>query len=336
MTSPDDVISRGLTVPAGYAFLIIFNAFELKGGHMPQDDTSPKTDEFVINTQEPLISDKQFIEDLNRLKELRSFLIREAVRANFNAISFGKLNLLRYSETGRPPTADEWEQVEHQTHTLFNLLSDPLRKKFLLGEVPPVITLLPLGFGCAALLCLLGAIFVTWFYPDTRPNILPFYLVWILSLGAIGAIAFIGMNVLSVQEDITFDVSNKRLMLLRVILGGLFGLVLTLPFGFDSFREFCKEIASGSARAAANTANTKLAADAVLLLLPFILGFSTSLVIMVLNRFVDAVQTFFGRNSGAAEARPMPTPSPAAAQQALPTAARTSTKSASDLGLSPS
>jgi hypothetical protein len=104
---------------------------------MPQDNAPQQdADELKIHSSKTLISDQQFMEDLTRLRDLRSFLIREAVKADFNATSFGKLNLLCYSEKGRPPTAEEWEQVEHQTHTLFGLLSDPLRKKFLLGEVP--------------------------------------------------------------------------------------------------------------------------------------------------------------------------------------------------------
>jgi hypothetical protein len=34
---------------------------------------------------------------------------------------------------------------------------------------------------------------------------------------------------------------------------------------------------------------------AIFLLLPFVLGFSTSLVIMILNRLVGGVQAFFGK-----------------------------------------
>jgi hypothetical protein len=42
----------------------------------------------------------------------------------------------------------------------------------------------------------------------------------------------------------------------------------------------------------------KLLERAIMLLLPFILGFSTTLVIMILNRFVEAVQSFFGKSGG--------------------------------------
>jgi hypothetical protein len=42
---------------------------------------------------------------------------------------------------------------------------------------------------------------------------------------------------------------------------------------------------------------SNLSIQVVMLLLPFILGFSTSLVIFVLNQMLEAVQTFFGRKS---------------------------------------
>jgi hypothetical protein len=119
-----------------------------------------------------------------------------------------------------------------------------------------------------------------------------------MSLGAIGAVAFVGMNALSLQSDITFDLTNNRLVILRIVLGALFALVITLPFGFGGFVAFCQSIASGKL-----DSDVQLSTQAILLLLPFILGFSTSLVIMILNRLLDAIQAFFGK-SGASEAPP--------------------------------
>jgi hypothetical protein len=64
------------------------------------------------------------------------------------------------------------------------------------------------------------------------------YITWIAFLGAIGSTAFVGMNALSVQSDATFDLNNQRLLVMRVSLGALFGLVLTLPFGMKGFVSF--------------------------------------------------------------------------------------------------
>lgn len=116
-----------------------------------------------------------------------------------------------------------------------------------------------------------------------------FYLFWLTSLGAIGSIAFIGMNALSVQQDITFDLLNPRLLYLRIALGGLFSLVLTLPYGFSGFKLFIFSLVSLSGQ------NSLSAGDALMLIIPFLLGFSTSLVIMILNRLLEATQSFFGR-----------------------------------------
>jgi hypothetical protein len=83
------------------------------------------------------------------------------------------------------------------------------------------------------------------------------------------------------------------LMSLRIALGALFGVVLSLPFGYPQFVLFCKAAWKPSVFFDPNAG--VLTKQAVLLLLPFILGFSTSLVIQILTQLVEAVQTFLGR-----------------------------------------
>ena len=278
----------------------------------------------VLQKPDPFcINDHQFIKDLQQLKDLRSFLIREAVSLDGpdgkksvgpDALSFGELNLLRYHPFGRLPTEEEWERLEFHTQVLFRLPNEAIRRKFVLGGIPWWMSGLPIIFAFLALMSLMLAImsqqrnFFNLY--SAGEAILPFYLIWLMSLGAIGSMAFIGMNALSVQDDATFDLSNTRLMVLRISLGALFGLVLTLPFGFAGFVEFISSIsrvpvaglgASGAAvgiPAAVSTITTQ----ALMLLLPFILGFSTSLVILVLNRLVEAVQGFFGKPSDRGQA----------------------------------
>jgi hypothetical protein len=204
---------------------------------------------------------------------------------------------LQYSPEGRPPTQEEWAEVELHTQTLFRLLNDPLRKRFMLGQIPMWMATLALILAVIAVAALIGSA-VTFHLTSGSATVgidtLPCYLIWLTSLGALGSVAYIGMNALSVQEDITFDPTNRRLMVLRITLGALFGLVLTLPFGFAQFIEFIRFILNGPPEGGADSG--KLTVQAALLLLPFILGFSTSLVIMILNRLVDAVQAFFGKS----------------------------------------
>lgn len=94
--------------------------------------------------------------------------------------------------------------------------------------------------------------------------------------------------------------------MIRITLGALFGLMLTLPFGFDYFMDFCKAVTmAGDSKGGVKPS---LTVPAVMLVLPFILGFSTSLVILILNRLVTAVQGFFGQPSAAPSAVQAATP----------------------------
>lgn len=256
--------------------------------------------------QENRIADWFFINDLRKLKELRSFLLNEAINVSPQDSAprtFGKLNLLKFDPNGRQPTEEEWSEIERHTQAMFQLMTEPLRRRFLLGQIPSSISMLPVLFGGGAVLSLILAILVqdsTYFGHKSIGTVtLPFYLMWLISLGAMGSVAFIGMNALSVQQDATFDIGNLRLMILRISLGALFSLVLTLPFGFDTFLDFLKQISGGIKR---EMSAQEISTQAMLLLLPFVLGFSTTVVILILNRLVDAIQTFFGKPTAASSA----------------------------------
>jgi hypothetical protein len=277
-------------------------------GSRPDEDVPPPDLKiFGMTIRRPrlgkdFISDGQFIRDLQQLKDLRSFLIRDAVKLDAlepNSLSFGGLNLLRYHAFGRTPTEAEWSKLEKLTQTLFALPNEAITRKFARSRIPWWMAWIPVILAVVALVSLalsqlLGTISINGKAEIVPSYILISYALWLMSLGAIGAVAFVGMNALSVQEDITFDLANDRLMILRIVLGALFGLVLTLPFGYDEFVEFCKKISAGVAVAA--TKDDKSTQQAIMLLLPFVLGFSTPLVILVLNRFVESIQSFFGKS----------------------------------------
>jgi hypothetical protein len=193
-------------------------------------------------------------------------------------------------------------------------------------NTPPFIAWLPIALLLFGLAALVIAIFIGWIFGwifgsdniwaanATVPGRFVCYLIWIGSLGALGAIAFVSINALAIQTDATFDLTNRRLIQIRIVLGALFGVVLSIPFGFPDFVEFCKSIATneltkstvavGPATVGESEIFTK---GAVLLLLPFILGFSTPLVVLVLNRFVDGVSTLFGHTGGASKIPIVPT-----------------------------
>jgi hypothetical protein len=212
------------------------------------------------------VRDQSFIDYVERLKSLHNFLYQAAIP----------------------------NQVERQTQEIFLLLTPALRRKFLISKTPITLIRLPLyllGLAVIAVVVPVTAFNFAW------QNILDlvFYLIWTACLGSLGALSSIGMNALSIQDDVTFDISNSGLTALRVILGALFAVVLDLPLGYNAFFNFCNTIAFPVAGSTviANPSSSAIE-QIVLLLAPFVLGFSTSTVIMILNQLVDAVQSLFG------------------------------------------
>src|SRR5437016_9231630 len=85
------------------------------------------------------IGNQEFMTSLPRLRELRSFLQKEAINIEDDEghpLSFGGLNQLQLGYAGREPTLAEWTQLESLTQRLFGLLSTPLRRRFVLGDIP--------------------------------------------------------------------------------------------------------------------------------------------------------------------------------------------------------
>ena len=80
--------------------------------------------------------------------------------------------------------------------------------------------------------------------------------------------------------------------MVRIILGGLFALVLTVALESDVFLDLCHFIGTGEEFP---EDKEKQFYRYFVLTLPFLLGFSTSLVMMVINQLTAAVLAFFGR-----------------------------------------
>jgi hypothetical protein len=274
---------------------------------MHADLQKGKAQETARPVSEYAVNDEAFFRYVERLKQLHDFLYQEAVPispSDTAELGMADLRALYFHPNGRAPNVDEWNKVERRTQTIFRILTPALRRKFLMGGTPWMVTWLPVYFLSLAVLVLVFALVtmsaIGW------PEYILFleYLVWLATLGAIGALAFIGMNALSIQDDITFDLTNTRLISLRVALGGLFAVVLSLPFGYPEFLSFCK--AAWKPSVFLNTDAGVLTKQAIFLLLPFVLGFSTSLVILILTQLVDAVQAFLGRRPNVAASLPLP------------------------------
>lgn len=273
---------------------------------LPANDTTPAAPPEAASVPDAdaadwKIADFRFMQRLKRLQDLQDFLLAETVKIDAaDAYLTGNLNLLHASENGRMPSMQEWHDLEASTQKLFGYINGDLRRKFLLGQAPKLIVILPGAFLALALASLIAAIYFH------LPSFFC-YLAWMISLGAIGAVSFISVNTLSIQTTATFDINNRRLILVRVVLGSLFAVVLSIGFGYPTFLSFLEQISTlGNPSAPVDARLTQAGADlvrnTVLLLLPFLLGFSTTLVIGVLNRLVESAGIFFGGQAPVANA----------------------------------
>jgi hypothetical protein len=264
------------------------------------------------NEPEPtrVITDEEFHRQLFLLRRTRRFLIAEGVPATTNVggaspLSLGRLNLIRRGpihlflpERSRPPTLEDWLLLEEKQDGLQRFFNTELQRRFRLQATQRIITGTPIFLLMVAFIALALAVFAPHF-PGSTPAAateaawrFTAYLAWTSCLGGLGAIGFLAVNSLAIQDDATFDISNQSLVVMRIVLGALFGCIVSLPFCFPYFKEFTGWVLNGGGLDAGH---------GVFLLVPFVLGFSTTLVMAVLNRMIAGIETMFGIERSAAK-----------------------------------
>lgn len=204
---------------------------------------------------------------------------------------------------GRPPNKGEWEKLNGAYAALGRNLPPEARLLLRTQSSRRLITWLPVYILAFAILGIVVACSDRFLVVPLSPFVARFtgYLLWTLALGILGAAASLGVNALAIKSDATFDVTDRALVILRVVIGAVFAFVLSLMFTWDSFGSFTSDIGSGISI----SERGDLLDTAWRLLLPFLLGFSTPLVLTILERFIVSIETFFG----ARVANPAP-PSP--------------------------
>ncbi|QHO77835.1 hypothetical protein ACH79_39770 [Bradyrhizobium sp. CCBAU 051011] len=256
-----------------------------------QPDPIQRPSETLVNGNY-VINDRKFNQLQSTLTDLCHFMQREGVSIppeKAHLLVVGKIGRLRKPrfwsrETGRVPTEAEWGALETRLQELHSLLGEPCRRGFYISQSKRLLIWMPLVIMVGAVASLFATSFI-----DERWH-LYCYIAWLMALGALGSIAYISMNALSLQKDITFDIGNKRLLVIRILLGAMFGLILALPFGFGNFESFIRTLRNNTPSDAATDAKT-----AATLLMPFVFGFSTTLVLTIINRLVDAIGVIFGK-----------------------------------------
>lgn len=252
------------------------------------------------------ISDERFAEQLDVIKKLKQFLFDERIPLQSNiieSIDLGSLNNLKFVSNGRLPTEAEWRALDEKLASLTPLLTPALRWKFRIRELRFFFITVPIFFmGMTVIATLSLTLLMTFGSGDSPFFVAPYvivFLLWTLSQGALGACAFLcvtatmhALKERSVSGPLhqTIDVTDKNILGVRVILGALFALLIALPIGGKSvlvvYQAFLEEHPVPTLE------------DWIIALLPFTLGFSTTLVLAIFNRIIAGISTLFGISSG--------------------------------------
>lgn len=247
------------------------------------------------------ISDRRFSHQLRQVLELKQFLFEEKVKFNpkqLGAIELGPLNNLSYRALGRLPTVEEWKMLDEKLSALASYLNEDLRRKIRIRE-------LGVFFGTLPIIFLLLAISSTLFYMSYSRFLsqgiifnlcfLVSITAWTVSQGGLGACAYLGTRV-AVQKaqglsdsklfKDSADITDISVLKVRVIQGLLFAFLIGLPLSYQALDRILKSLYTEGYNVSAS--------DFAVILLPFLLGFSTNLVLVILDRSILSIQTFFG------------------------------------------
>jgi hypothetical protein len=251
-----------------------------------------------------VVADDEFRRQLILLRQTRRFLLEQGISATPPAagvespFSLGRLNMIQIRKSGPPPTAEDWQLLEEKQSGLQPWITPDLAHRFRLQGIRQTLIWVPVALLIYAGLALAIAIFPPKFglvgSLVEGPNEVGWryfaYLMWTSGLGALGSLGFLAVNSLGIQRDATFDLSDKALVALRIILGALFGSIVAVPFFYPDFAKYAQSVVAPQPTADLTSG--------VPLLVPFLLGFSTSLAMAVLNRLVSGVETIFGIERG--------------------------------------
>jgi hypothetical protein len=275
--------------------------------------TKPEADEVHVAPPTSYICDRRFIEQLNALIALRQFLLDEMVELNpggDESSNLEGLNLLSFNPTGRLPTIEEWRLLDDKYSMTISRMNIDLRMKFRIKKLGLFFGILPVVFMVTSILATIIYIMVTSYLVDDKYQVLYTailllcFVLWTIAQGGLGACAFVGTKLITrtvsaskevpsntVQSDIeSADLTDRNYLKMRIVLGSLFALLLCFPISRISMEKMGNEFSS--------TNPTINPGDLIQIIVPFIVGFSTSLVLTILTKLVAAIQEFLGVPDG--------------------------------------
>ena len=150
-----------------------------------------------------------------------------------------------------------------------------------------------LRIGCVALVCAIGSyVFLT--LPDGSKQTGPLVAyaaasVLATSLGLLGCFTYIVFNIIGILSEKAFELEDRLSNYARLLLGAILGWVFYFAFARDAF----------TIPTPPKTSTTQ--SQFILLLLPFVVGFSTRLVVGLLNQVIRAIESTLALEDKAAQ-----------------------------------
>ena len=249
----------------------------------------------------PKISDRLFIQQLGYTRSLVTFLIRRQalpekppdVLANLAA-----LGSMRYSAAGRAASEEEWRKLYVISHGLASELPLEIATAFSIWRLRTFFGLFPLIFLIMGTLALEATYLKGyavegsgWYYFIGLAAVLS----WTCALGGLGTSAFFGTSLLAQLASATGndqaklkEITDYTYLQTRLMIGILFAFVLGLPFGHLSL------VTASSSLYEDVVWNAELVTTILHILAPFLLGFSTALVLAILERLIEGIKTTLG------------------------------------------
>jgi hypothetical protein len=254
-----------------------------------------------ISEKSSIIRDHLFIQQLHYTRDLVNFLIRKQVKLDKSLdllAALADLGGLYYLPWGRRASVEEWQKLYNASHGFMQQLPGDMAATFGLWRLRNFFTLFPLVFLVIAMIALGATTIITSSNALWGIGLLVTVLSWTCALGGLGVCAFFGTSLLtqltvgSGSNAPNFkEITDSNYLRTRLIVGILFSFVLGLPFGNASL------FLASWALFHQVSWDQSLAEISMKILAPFLLGFSTALVLAILERMIDGIRTVLGVQS---------------------------------------
>jgi len=209
------------------------------------------------------------------------------------------LGTLHYSPNGRAASVEEWQNLYAVSQEFVSQLPSEMVATFSIWRQRKFFGFFPVIFSLIGFLALVGT-YLNKAYAEPNSELYWFVtlisvLSWTCALGGLGTSAFFGTSLLAQLASVSHndqaklkEITDNNYLRTRLMIGILFASVLGLPFGYASLNRASSSLYSDVIW------DDNLLTTIMHIMTPFLLGFSTTLVLSILDRIIEGIRTILG------------------------------------------